>query len=80
MAVTSERLASEMAESIDALLPELTYRLQLEPSGKLSWTYSQNVRGEAPAVTRTLYTEPHTTVWRRLSTWLMSLLPIEGQM
>lgn len=80
MAVTSDRLASEMAESIDALLPELTYRLQLEPSGKLSWTYSQGSRNESIGMTQTFYREPHTTVWRRLSTRLMSLLPIEGQM
>lgn len=74
MAVRSERLAAEMADSINSLLPELAYRLKLTPKGGLSWT-SRSDRKE-----KTLYKEPHTTVWRRFSTWLMSLLPIEGQM
>ncbi len=74
MAVTSEKLASDMTDSIERLLPTLTYRLELTESQKISWSYR---RGD---VTEALYTEPHTTIWRRISTWLMSLLPIEGQM
>lgn len=74
MAVTSPRLAADMAASIDELLPRLTYQLELTGSGRLSWSYSQ--KGAAVTLGR----EPHTTIWRRLSTWLMSLLPIEGQM
>lgn len=74
MAVTSEQLAVDMAESIRLLLPRLTYRLELTPKGRLAWTAFRDGRDE------TLYKEPHTTVWRRLMTWLMSLLPIESQM
>lgn len=74
MAVTSGRLASEAAESIMQLLPRLTYRLSLGARGKLTWSATRDGLDE------TLYKEPHTTVWRRLATWLMSLLPIESQM
>ncbi len=74
MAVSSGKLASEMTESIERLLPTLAYRLELTASRKISWSYR---RGD---VTQVLHTEPHTTIWRRISTWLMSLLPIEGQM
>lgn len=74
MAVRSPQLAAEMADSIHSLLPELAYRLELTSKGKLSWS-SRRRNNE-----KTLYKEPHTTIWRRFSTWLMSLLPIEGQM
>lgn len=74
MAVVSERLASEAAQSIMQLLPRLTYRLTLDARGRLTWTAIRD------GVEETLHKEPHTTVWRRLATWLMSLLPIEGQM
>ena len=74
MAVESNKLASEMAEDIETILPTLTYRLELTDKGRLCWSYSGG------GVEETLHKEPHTTFWRRLSTWLMSLLPIEGQM
>ena len=74
MAVESSELATEMAEDIETILPSLTYRLEMTDKGKLCWTFSRD------GVEETLHKEPHTTFWRRLSTWLMSLLPIEGQM
>lgn len=74
MAVRSSRLASEMAESINTRLPELAYRLELTSKGALCWLSRHNDNEKI------FSKEPHTTIWRRLSTWLMSLLPIEGQM
>ena len=74
MAVTSNRLASEAAQSIKQLLPRLTYQLTLDARGQLVWTAIRD------GVEEKLYKEPHTTVWRRFGTWLMSLLPIESQM
>lgn len=74
MAVHSEELAAEMADSIDTTLPTLAYRLGLTSKGRLSWVSQRSGSKE------TQYKEPHTTIWRRFSTWLMSLLPIEGQM
>lgn len=74
MAVTSDRLATEAAQSITELLPRLTYRLSVSAKGSLVWSALRDGDEE------TLYKEPHTTVWRRFTTWLMSLLPIESQM
>ena len=74
MAVRSERLASEAAQSMMQLLPRLTHRLSVNEKGRLTWSAMRDGAEEI------LYKEPHTTVWRRLATWLMSLLPIESQM
>ncbi|MDJ0938547.1 MAG: phospholipase D family protein [Woeseiaceae bacterium] len=74
MAVESAALASGMAESIDASLGRNTYRLVLARTGGIRWLYD-GYDGERPAKR-----EPHTTLWRRISTRLMSLLPIESQM
>lgn len=74
MAVSSRQLATEMAESIERLLPDLTYRLELTAKNRLNWGYVDD------GVNKTAQKEPHTTIWRRLSTRLMSLLPIESQM
>lgn len=75
MAVESATLAGRMARSIEDLLPELAYRLDLtEDSGALVWRY---VDHDAQRLVRK---EPHTGLWRRIRTRLMGLLPIEGQM
>ena len=74
MVVTSAPLAGEMAQSIESVLPATAYRLQLSARGRLRWHFRTR-RGEQQAVR-----EPDTTMWRRLRTWLMGLLPIEGQM
>lgn len=75
MAVDSAVLADTMAGSIEDLLPDLTYRLELaDDSGALEWRFVDD------NVNRTVRKEPHTGLWRRIRTRLMGLLPIEGQM
>ena len=74
MTVESEDLAGRMADDIYASLPEFAYQLELSRKGKLQWLL------RAGGVTEVITTEPHTTLWRRLKTRLMSFLPIEGQM
>ena len=74
MAVTSEKLATEMATSILATLPEQAYKLRLSRKGRLQWLLS------AGEVEEVITTEPQTSFWRRLRTRLMGLLPIEEQM
>jgi len=74
MTVESEELAGKMADDIYASLPEFAYQLELSRKGKLQWLL------RAGGVTEVITTEPHTTLWRRLKTRLMSFLPIEGQM
>lgn len=74
MAVTSEKLANQMAMSILDTLPEQTYRLRLSRKGRLQWLL------RAGATEEIITTEPQTNFWRRLRTRLMGLLPIEEQM
>src|SRR5210317_1507441 len=74
MAVTSDRLATDMATSILDTLPEQAYKLRLSPKGRLQWLL------RAGDVDEVITTEPQTSLWRRLRTRLMGLLPIEEQM
>ena len=74
MAVTSEKLSVQMAESILDTLPEQAYKLRLSRKGRLQWLLS------AGDVEEIITTEPQTSFWRRLRTRLMGLLPIEEQM
>jgi len=74
MSVSSEDLAIEMATSIGNSLPRQAYSLRTARTGGVRWRYLTR-SGEHFA-----RTEPHTTLWRRLATRLMSLLPIESQM
>ncbi len=72
--VESAGLASSMASSITERLPQYAYRLGLSEKHKLQWRYrtSNGFRIDTK--------EPDTSVWRRLATRLLGLLPIEGQM
>ena len=74
MAVTSDKLATEMATSILETLPEQAYKLRLSNKGRLQWLLT------AGDVEEVITTEPQTSFWRRLRTRLMGLLPIEEQM
>ena len=74
MAVSSEKLATEMATNILNTLPEQAYKLRLSAKGRLQWLLS------AGGVAEIITTEPQTSFWRRLRTRLMGLLPIEEQM
>jgi len=72
--VNSPGLATSMASSITERLPRFAYRLGLNHGGKLQWHY-RTANGMQVASK-----EPHTSVWRRLATRFLGLLPIEGQM
>jgi putative cardiolipin synthase len=74
MVVESGDIAEAMASSGLESLETVAYRLQLNPRGRLNWRY--NSRGQ----TLIARTEPDTSLWRRILTRLMGLLPIEGQM
>jgi putative cardiolipin synthase len=74
IAVESAELARNMASSILSTLPAHAYALGLSQKNRLQWSLRTEGGNEVIA------TEPHTSVWRRLLTKLMSLLPIEGQM
>ena len=74
MAVESRELAELVAASIGKSLQEQAYSLRLARNGGIRWKCLTHA-GEKIA-----NKEPHTTIWRRSLTWLMSLLPIESQM
>jgi putative cardiolipin synthase len=74
MVVESGDIAGAMASSGLESLGAVAYRLQLNRRGRLNWHY--NSQGEI-LVART---EPDTSLWRRILTRLMGLLPIEEQM
>jgi len=74
LAVDSTELTGEMSESILDSLPEIAYKLELSPKGRLQWLLRTGSGDEV------ITTEPKTTWWRRFKTRLMSFLPIEGQM
>jgi putative cardiolipin synthase len=70
----SPELAGSMAESILDSLPDFAYKLRLSRKGRLQWLL------QTGGVQEVITTEPQTSLWRRLLTKLMSLLPIEEQM
>ena len=72
--VDSPQMAESMAAAGLESLRFAAYRLRLNRRGRLHWHYT--TRGEERIANK----EPDTSVWRRLLTRLMGLLPIEGQM
>ena len=74
MSVRCEQLAIGMRHSILRSLKRHAYSLSLAPSGGLRWKYMTR-NGE-----RTAAKEPHTDLWLRIKTRMMSFLPIESQM
>jgi putative cardiolipin synthase len=72
--VESNSIAEAMAASGLESLETVAYRLQLNNRGRLNWHYGS---GGQDLVA---HTEPETSLWRRLLTRLMGLLPIEEQM
>ena len=74
MVVESDSIAEAMASSGLESLETVAYRLQVTKRGRLNWHYRSSGRD---LVVRT---EPKTSLWRRILTRLMGLLPIEEQM
>ncbi len=74
MVVEADELAGSMATSILESLPDIAYKLRLSEKRRLQWLL------EAAGGLEIITTEPHTTFWRRFTTRLLSILPIEGQM
>lgn len=63
-----------MAEGIEQAMQGFCYRLSLDKNSGIIWTGQEAGR-------EVRYTsEPHAGLWRRFSTWFLSLLPIEGQL
>jgi putative cardiolipin synthase len=74
MEVESDDLAASMATSILDSLPDFAYKLRLSRKNRLQWLL------QTAGVEEIITTEPQTSLWRRFTTKLLSLLPIEEQM
>ena len=74
MEVESDALAESMATSILDSLPDFAYKLSLSSKNRLQWLL------QTAGVEEIITTEPQTSLWRRFTTKLLSLLPIEEQM
>ncbi len=74
MVVESGEIGEAMASSGLESLQTVAYRLQLSQRGRLNWHYRS--AGQDLVARK----EPDTSLWRRILTRLMGLLPIEEQM
>ena len=74
MIVESDEIGEAMASSGLESLKTVAYRLQLNQRGRLNWHYGSGGHDVVAGK------EPDTSLWRRLLTRLMGLLPIEEQM
>ena len=74
MIVESDEIGEAMASSGLESLKTVAYRLQLNRRGRLNWHYRSGGHDVVAGK------EPDTSLWRRLLTRLMGLLPIEEQM
>ena len=72
--VESPKMSASIATAGLESLDIAAYKLRLNRRGRINWHYS--IRGTEHVANK----EPHTSLWRRLLTRLMGLLPIEGQM
>ena len=72
--IDSPKLANQIEQAFDVLIPQKSYRVQLTESGDLQWVASQEDSNTLP----TIYSaEPGTSWLSRLSMWVLGLLPIE---
>jgi putative cardiolipin synthase len=69
----NEPMARGLAEGLDRVIRENTYRLERQDNS-LRWVTKEN------GVETTYTGEPLVSGWRRFSVFLLSLLPIEGQL
>ena len=67
--IESEPLVSGMTDRVQAHIPMIAYRLQLDDNGKISW-YA-NIDGQDVVETR----EPLTSWWQRFTAWVLKIAP-----
>jgi putative cardiolipin synthase len=74
----SPELAGAMADVIDEALPQQAYQVVLAdagtPNARLEWISIED------GATVRFDNDPAASLWRRLSVWFLSLLPIESQL
>ncbi len=68
------QLGQEASRDLQQNLPFESYRLQLE-AGELCW---QELRSDGSV--QSYDSEPRASLWRRLQSWLLGILPIEAEL
>jgi cardiolipin synthase C len=77
--IDSPELARQIAAAFDDRVPLNAYEVRLSDSGSLVWIERRDGERRGGKLLRH-GTEPGTSAWQRAGVWLMSLLPIEGQL
>jgi putative cardiolipin synthase len=67
--IESEPLVSGMTDRVQAHIPMIAYRLQLDDRGKISW--HATIDGQDVVETR----EPLTSWWQRFTAWVLKIAP-----
>ncbi len=67
--IESKPMVAKMSSSVSDALPGIAYQLKLNDRGKIEW--HANIDGEEVVETK----EPLTTAWRRLTSWLLKVVP-----
>lgn len=67
--IRSSELAAELAEGVEAALPELAYRVDLDDKGKLRW--SAVIDGTEVMESK----EPLSSGWRRFEAFVLKIVP-----
>ena len=74
--VEDPTMASQIAELALNNLSKLAYRVQLDETGRMTWTGWD--RDEQEEIT--LYKEPDAGFWRKTVAWISRIMPVEGQL
>ncbi|MDI1302439.1 MAG: phospholipase D family protein [bacterium] len=67
-------LAAPLMQGLRELLPELAYRVYLDPDGSLRWEEKDD------DTVSVFDREPHAGFWRRTAVWWLRWLPIESEL
>ena len=70
--IDSPQLAKRINQAFYDEIPAHAYQVKLTRTGRIHWTE------QSDAGVNTYTSEPNTSLWRRVSTHMLSWLPIEG--
>ncbi|MEH6593392.1 MAG: phospholipase D family protein [Halioglobus sp.] len=71
--IDSAEIGGRLAKEMMTYIPQIAFTLSLDENGKVRWNGHEE--GEAVSYSK----EPHTSFFKRLSTQIMRIMPIESQ-